>query len=275
MKPTLHLINLASTPILQQLQWEEALLRADQRNWCLLNYGSPPAIVMGISGQIDQLIQQEKLQQSPLPLIRRFSGGGTVIVDENTLFITLICQADALPISPFPRHLMQWTADLYRPLFAALPFQLQENDYVLGERKWGGNAQSITKGRWLHHSSLLWDYRSEYMDYLSLPAKAPAYRQGRSHADFLCRLCDYWSQPELFQNQFIDQLNQHFHLVESGIKEIEMIATLPHRKVTCVENEIKKLPKGTGHCAINTVCTSGSASQGSSSQIAEQLKLSP
>ena len=39
-----------SHPILEQLQLEEALFRADQRNWCLLNSGSPPAIVMGISG---------------------------------------------------------------------------------------------------------------------------------------------------------------------------------------------------------------------------------
>ncbi len=125
---------------------------------CLLNRGSPPAIVMGISGKMDELIYREKFHQAPLPVIRRFSGGGTVIVDHNTLFVTLICQADQVPASPFPRSLMQWLAELYRPLFSTQPFDLRENDYTLGERKWGGNAQSIIKGRWLHHSSLLWDY---------------------------------------------------------------------------------------------------------------------
>jgi lipoate-protein ligase A len=233
MKPTLHLVKLAPTSIFQQLQWEEALLRTDKRNWCILNSGSSPAIVMGISGQVQQWVQQEKWTQAPIPLIRRFSGGGTVIVDENTLFVTLICQADALPVSPFPRPLMQWTAEeLYRPLFSAFPFQLQENDYTLEGRKWGGNAQSIMKGRWLHHSSLLWDYRSEYMDYLLVPLKMPAYRQGRSHTDFLCRLRDYWPQHHLFQDQFVQQLSRHFTIVEKQKEELTQVAILPHRKVT-------------------------------------------
>lgn len=235
MKPILHLVKLTSIPIFQQLQWEEALLRANARNWCILNQGSPPAIVMGISGQIQQLIQQEKLKQAPLPLIRRFSGGGTVIIDENTLFVTLICQTEALLVTPFPRPLMQWTAEeMYRPLFTNLPFQLQENDYALNERKWGGNAQSIIKGRWLHHSSLLWDYCPNYMDYLLMPPKTPTYRQARSHCDFLCRLRDYWPHFNQFQDQIIQQLSRHFTIVERQKEELEEIATLPHRKVTCL-----------------------------------------
>jgi lipoate-protein ligase A len=258
MKPILHLVRLTSIPIFQQLQWEEALLRADVRNWCILNQGSLPAIVMGISGQVHQLIQQEKFEQAPLPLIRRYSGGGTVVVDENTLLVTLICQTDALSIPPFPRPIMQWTAEeIYGPLFSNLPFQLQENDYVLDGRKWGGNAQSIIKGRWLHHSSLLWDYCPDYMDYLLMPPKVPIYRQGRSHRDFLCRLCDYWPHSNQFQDQVIQQLSYHFTVVERQKEDLEQVAALPHRKVTCLIEQ--KLPKGTGYCAINTVCTSGSA----------------
>lgn len=260
MKPTLNLVRLTSTSIFQQLQWEEALLRADQRNWCLLNQGSPPAIVMGISGQVHQLVQQEKLEQAPLPIIRRFSGGGTVVIDENTLFVTLICQTEALAISPFPRPLMQWTAEkLYSPLFPSSLFQLQESDYILEGRKWGGNAQSIIRGRWLHHSSLLWDYCPEYMEYLSMPPKTPAYRQGRSHTDFLCRLCHYWPHPALFQNKIVQQLSEFFNVVERKKEELDDVANLPHRKVTSFV-EIKTLLKGTGHCAINTVYIGGSAS---------------
>lgn len=46
-----RLLRLRQVPILQQLRLEEALLRADDSNWCILNDGSPtPAIVMGISG---------------------------------------------------------------------------------------------------------------------------------------------------------------------------------------------------------------------------------
>lgn len=50
------------------------------------------------------------------------------------------------------------------------------SDYVFGDRKFGGNAQSITKNRWIHHTSFLWDYEVKNMAYLKLPARAPEYR---------------------------------------------------------------------------------------------------
>ena len=46
-----RLLRMRQVPILQQLRLEEALLRADDANWCIINDGSAtPAIVMGISG---------------------------------------------------------------------------------------------------------------------------------------------------------------------------------------------------------------------------------
>lgn len=47
-------LKLAALPILQQLQLEEALLRATSHNWFLINEGTPaPSIVMGVSGCAD------------------------------------------------------------------------------------------------------------------------------------------------------------------------------------------------------------------------------
>lgn len=56
--------------------------------------------------------------------------------------------------------------------------------------KFGGNAQAISRGRWLHHTSFLWDYSPERMNLLLNPQKAPEYRFGREHKDFLVRLRD-------------------------------------------------------------------------------------
>ena len=52
-------------------------------------------------------------------------------------------------------------------------------DYAYGERKFGGNAQAITKQRWLHHTSLLWDFSDARMRLLKHPSKAPEYRAVR------------------------------------------------------------------------------------------------
>ncbi|KAL3827667.1 hypothetical protein ACHAXA_000540 [Cyclostephanos tholiformis] len=68
--------------------------------------------------------------------------------------------------------------------------RLRENDYVLGDRKIGGNAQCISSGGFLHHTSFLWDWNDENMDYLTLPDKRPSYRGDRTHDEFLVRLRD-------------------------------------------------------------------------------------
>ena len=47
----INLLRLQGLPILKQLRLEEALLRADAGNWCILNDGSATAaVVLGISG---------------------------------------------------------------------------------------------------------------------------------------------------------------------------------------------------------------------------------
>lgn len=145
-------------------------------------------------GKPHALVDVAAAHRDGITVIKRFSGGGTVIVDADTQFVSLILNAAATPGTQlFPVPLMQWTGELYgradAGVFADVPgFTLRENDYVVGERKVGGNAQSISKNRWLHHTSFLWDFRAEMMRYLKHPAKAPAYREGRAHLDFLAPL---------------------------------------------------------------------------------------
>lgn len=96
----LNLIEWHERPIFQQLQLEEALLRTDGGNWCLINQGTTPAIVMGISGKPEKWIHPAFFERKPFPLIRRFSGGGTVVVDKHTLFVTFICNKADINIPP-------------------------------------------------------------------------------------------------------------------------------------------------------------------------------
>ncbi len=205
-----QLLRLKLYPIYEQLQLEEKLLRSDSGNWCIINEGSAPAIVLGISGKQEELVDCAQAAQDQIPLIRRFSGGGTVIVDQDTLFITFICQKQIHPFPAYPEPIMRWTQELYRDALQLPQFNLKENDYVIGDRKFGGNAQYIKKDRWLHHSSLLWNFSSKNMSYLLHPKKTPPYRQNRHHEDFLCRLSDYFSDKELFIQGVIGALSKRF-----------------------------------------------------------------
>lgn len=232
MKPDIHFLKLDCWPIYQQLQLEEALLRADTRNWCIINEGSSDAIVMGISGKPKELINKDRFALNPVPVIRRFSGGGCVYVDHDTLFVSLILNQDSAPPQPFPQQILCWTKELYQPFIKDPAFCVRENDYVIGERKFGGNAQYIIKKRWLHHSSLLWDYCPEKMEHLSLPSKRPEYRENRSHQDFLCTLKPLFSNRKDFWAQLEESLTSIFRVNHSSLKKAEYVISQPHRKAT-------------------------------------------
>lgn len=227
----IHFLQLRNVPILEQLRLEEALLRTDQRNFCIVNTGSPRAIVMGISGQPEELLHMERVRQDKIPVIKRFSGGGTVIVDENTLFISFLFATDALDISPYPEPILRWTAELYSSSWQIPSFQLKENDYIIGQKKCGGNAQYIRKDRWLHHTSFLWDYSESNMDYLRLPPKRPSYRLDRPHSEFLCRLKTQVSSTEHLIAQLRSELVNVKRLYISDIT-LEELTFAPHRQAT-------------------------------------------
>jgi len=229
---TMHILHLRGYSIIDQLRLEEALLRTDTRNWCLINEGSPPAIVLGISSKVEELVDMQKAKEAGLPLIKRFSGGGTVVVDQNTLFVTFIFQKEAHTFPAYPEPIMQWSGEFYRELFPNTPFQLRENDYVWEERKCGGNAQYIQKERWLHHTSFLWDYDSANMGCLLHPKKTPPYRQGRTHEEFLCRLSEYHPSKDSLITSLKELLAKRYTAFELRLEDAIPVLQTPHRQAT-------------------------------------------
>ncbi|KAM7263113.1 hypothetical protein ACFE04_000796 [Oxalis oulophora] len=226
--PVMNLVRLKGYPILHQLHLEEQLLRTSSENWCIINDGTKdPTIVMGVSGKPAELLEINSVVRDQVPVVRRFSGGGTVIVDDGTIFITFICSKDAVPgLQPFPQPIMSWSSTLYEKVFQGIgDYRLRENDYVFGERKFGGNAQSITKHRWVHHTSFLWDYNVENMGYLKHPKKAPKYRLSRSHLDFICSLKNYMPRT-IFIDRTTEATRTHFSVQPVQLEEIEQPSSL-------------------------------------------------
>jgi lipoate-protein ligase A len=292
----------AGLSVIERLCLEEALLRHDpmERSWAIVgthepldhrflsgqrllpNYVSQAQdpnhnciIVMGIGGKPDKLLNIDLVKQDGVVVIKRFSGGGTVILDPASIWTSFIGRNHDFPhVEPYPKSIMQWSADsVFAPAFSKLnettdgvdnnisgqktlvvdykscsatdnsgmkitlptsrwidddlntprtlpDFLLRENDYVLGERKMGGNAQSIVKGGWLHHTSFLWDYDNENMEYLSLPAKRPDYRGDRSHDDFLVKLKTHYGKSNRpFFKSLKEACAEEFDLEEVTLSE--------------------------------------------------------
>eukprot|EP01035_Chromulina_nebulosa_P017941 gene17941-23565_t len=151
-----------------------------------------------------------------IEIIRRFTGGGTVIIDKDTIFSTFIMNTEDAKSLPYPKNIMAWSEPIYKEVFNIdsndLKFSLRENDYVLyGDKKIGGNAQSITKNRWVHHTSFLGKVSPDNMKYLLIPKKAPNYRNNRDHLEFLTSLEDIFSYYE-FEKRLLLSLEKIYDL---------------------------------------------------------------
>lgn len=228
----LKLLFLEKMPIFEQLKLEEALLRNNREDWCLVNFGSPPAIVMGLSTPPEKVINRGKFAKNPLPLVRRYSGGGTVVVEPTTLFVSWILNHTSLPVSPFPKEVMQWTEKWVQRFFFPLPVMLKEHDYAIGDQKCGGNAQYFVKDRLVHHTSFLWDYSPAHMEYLLLPPKMPVYRKERSHESFLCTLKPHFPILEELVKAMGSLLKREFPSCQITLEEALSIQKFPHRLST-------------------------------------------
>jgi lipoate-protein ligase A len=180
-------------------------------------------VVVGFSGKIHELVHVDKAKMDAVPVIRRYTGGGTVIVDSSTAFVSFVMNASAADTKPYPREIMAWSAEIYEPVFNNKKksdsniFSLKENDYVFfDDKKIGGNAQTLTKDRWVHHTSFLWDFNPDNMGYLQMPAKRPEYRRGRPHTDFLCTIKENSKLTSLdeFADRVLESMSTQYEIKE-------------------------------------------------------------
>lgn len=106
---------------------------------------------------------------------------------------------------------------------------MQEHDYCLGLQKFGGNAQCLTKDRFVHHTSFLWNFQEVNMTYLRMPEKRPEYRNDRGHLDFLVRLCDATSPemkvkgPSVLFDAVTTMAKRVFNIIEMDITQAQQM----------------------------------------------------
>ncbi len=229
---SINLVQCHPLNILEQLKLEEALLRTSDQAWCLINSGSAPSIVMGISGKQETSIRKDLHQQLQVPVIQRFSGGGTVIVDDDTLFLSFIFPRSFHRFVPFPETIFRWSDQFLQQALGLPSFRLKETDFVIANRKCGGNAQYIRKNCWLQHTTFLWDYKQEYMDLLLLPEKQPKYRENRSHEAFLSPLKACFPKREMFFDCVIRALSKQYKVKNYSLERALLQMQEPHRKAT-------------------------------------------
>lgn len=121
-----------------------------------------------------------------VPLLRRESGGGAVVVGPGCLNVALVLSLDRRPwlagVERSYRRLLGRTA----AALAVGGIAVRSTDLALRGRKFAGHAQRRGRGALLHHGVLLYDFDLDLVSaLLAEPPRRPAWRGNRTHREFL------------------------------------------------------------------------------------------
>lgn len=152
-------------------------------------WGGPPAVVMGSSERPEQVVDAEACARLGVDVLKRSTGGGSVLQTGDVLNYSLVMPA---PASLDPKPGFRAGLNLICAILAAFVIEGRPegtSDVAVGDRKISGNAQARRWGSVLVHGTLLVDFDHDLADaVLRHPPREPPYRRGRRHCDFLVTL---------------------------------------------------------------------------------------
>ncbi|MBI2684682.1 MAG: lipoate--protein ligase family protein [Acidobacteria bacterium] len=147
-------------------------------------------VVMGQGGRADREAKLDACEAEGVPVLRRCSGGGTVVLGPGCLNYALVLPLDWEPRWRDVAFSMQWvTQRVCEALGVPYVMPAGQSDLALHNKKVSGSAQRRTRHAFLHHGTLLYDFDVRRVaQLLQMPARRPPYRAARGHAEFLTNL---------------------------------------------------------------------------------------
>ncbi len=192
---SMRLLDLTLSDAAANLALDEALLlEAEEsggpevlRFWELSSY----AVVVGAGGSVTHDVNVAACEEDGLPILRRASGGGTVVIGPGCLCFSLVLPYDFAPglddIRASNRYVLGRVATALGSIAAAS--SEGTSDLAVGGIKISGNAQQRKRRHFLHHGTLLCGFDIALMTkYLRSPEREPDYRRNRLHAEFVTNL---------------------------------------------------------------------------------------
>ena len=183
----------------KNVEYDQYLLENAKKSELVLRLWEPQQcyVVLGKSNRADQEVHVDRCYQDQIPIIKRCSGGGTVLNDKGMLNFAIVGPQQ----QPF-KSIHQCNVGMSTYIKNALqskniPLEIKgTSDITFMGKKCVGNAQKRTLNFYLFHGCILFDTDiSKISYYLKHPSKEPAYRQKKSHKDFLCNIS--YSKAEL------------------------------------------------------------------------------
>ncbi len=150
-------------------------------------------VAVGYANRVATEVNQAECRRGQIPILRRCTGGGTVLQGPGCLNYALILKVESRSslqsVTSTNRYIMKRHGETLEKM-TGFPISVQGfTDLAVGSLKFSGNAQRRKRDYVLFHGSFLLDFDITLMEkLLRMPSKQPAYRSNRSHADFLTNL---------------------------------------------------------------------------------------
>lgn len=150
-------------------------------------------VVLGYACRISDDIRLNSCVQNNIPILRRLSGGGTILQGPGCLNYSLILHTDYSPALATITGTNRFILDRIRTGIGKLlgrEVAIQgHTDLTLGNLKFAGNSQRRRRRSLLFHGSFLLNMDLSMIEQvLTVPLKRPVYRGDRTHLNFLTNL---------------------------------------------------------------------------------------
>ena len=180
-------------------------------------------VVVGYANKVAAEVNVAACETHGIPILRRCSGGGTVVQGPGGLNYTLVLRITAdgplHSIGIANQFIMERNRAAIESLFKTFNLSIRgHTDLAIGERKFSGNSQRRRKHFLLFHGTFLLNFDlSLVSELLPIPSKQPDYREHRTHDRFLTNLNvsvdkvkaalrEAWKAEELLKNPPMEKI---------------------------------------------------------------------
>jgi lipoate---protein ligase len=160
-------------------------------------------VVLGHSNRTSAHVNLAACRKHEIPILRRISGGGTVVQGPGCLNYSLILEnCERRNIAEMFHYVLERHRRVTEELLGKAARFEGISDLTIDGRKFSGNAQYRKSRFVLVHGTLLLNFDLPMIErLLPVPTKQPAYRANRSHGMFVVNL-------HLDSGQLIDALKR-------------------------------------------------------------------
>lgn len=211
----------------ENLALDEALLVTAEANGSaeyLRVWESPSYfVVLGKNCKAADDVWVEHCQEERVPILRRVSGGGTVLQGPGCLNFSVVLRyeraAELKSVSGSFAYILNQIRAALIP--SGLDIEIAGTDLVRGGRKFSGNCQRRQLTRFIHQGTVLYRFEiAAVTRYLREPPRQPPHRAGRDHTAFLTNL-------DFEPNQLRDRLKATWEAVDPWDKRaLNLVAEL-------------------------------------------------